>query len=188
MVPKTISIHKAAQRLTEEVSLLEVPKLANISGLEESGFDADDDRYFHQTMAHRNGIVDAIKSGTIRALGEFSMMPVSWHKDMPGTQPIRMDDFIAFANSHGFSITDDSLLAGATKPIPRQRAQEIEIMSIIDSLKYTAKSLPKRQPGKAGVKSEVWKCASEKSQLFNTRGIFDKAWQRLLHDNGIKEG
>lgn len=99
---KTITIHKAAQLMTDALVGIEVPSLA------EFGHDPDDDRWFFQTMSHRNGIVDAIKAMKIRAVNEFSLMPTTYYKEMPDTQPIRWDDFLAFTADLGITITEAS--------------------------------------------------------------------------------
>ena len=50
-------------------------------------------------MRHQGAIVIAVKSGKIRAVDAYSMMPESYHEGMELDQLIRYDDFLAFAAS-----------------------------------------------------------------------------------------
>ena len=111
LAPKSISIHDAAQWLADAVQDRPVPRLADISLKEDSAFTADDDRYFFQVMPHYNAIVAAIKKGEIRALDEFSMIPVPFSKDMEGTQPIHYGDYLQFAKGMGFSVVETEVLS-----------------------------------------------------------------------------
>ena len=65
------------------------------------------------------------------------------------------------------------------RPISRFRHQEDEIIRVIVELGYNPVELPKLQPGKPWVKSEV------RTRLQFTKGVFDKAWERLSSQNRI---
>jgi hypothetical protein len=72
------------------------------------------------------------------------------------------------------------------KPAPRRamREQEEAILQAIRTLGYEPKSLPKPPSGKPGVKSNV-KESLRNDPLFQSKGIFDKAWERLRSDGSI---
>ncbi|MGB3423816.1 MAG: hypothetical protein WBF84_06780 [Castellaniella sp.] len=63
-----------------------------------------------------------------------------------------------------------------SKPLPRQRHHEQEILRVIVELGYTATALPPREAGKAWVRAEV----RERLKHSQTNDVFKKAWQRLL--------
>jgi hypothetical protein len=180
---KTISIYDAAQLLTAEVANVDIPSLAVITeivGREDSVFDNTLDRYFFQTMRHQGDIVIAVKSGKIRAVDAYSMMPESYHEGMELDQLIRYDDFLAFAASLGFSISYTGTAATPEKAVPKQRFQEQEILRVIGELGYDPKKLPKDTPNKGGVKAEV------RAKLPGFLGsVFNKAWDRLSRSKEI---
>lgn len=66
--------------------------------------------------------------------------------------------------------------------IPRQRAQEQEILKTVRDLGYTPECLPKHRPGFRGVKAEV----REKNKKM-TKSVFDKAWERLRASRELVE-
>jgi hypothetical protein len=173
---KTITIHKAAQLMTDALVGIEVPSLA------EFGHDPDDDRWFFQTMSHRNAIVDAIKAGDIRAVNEFSLMPTTYYIEMPDTQPIRWDDFLAFASDLGIPMDTCNEVKNTARPQGQQIHQEREILRVINELGYNPKCLPARKPGKPGAKALVRK------SLKLSDGVFNKAWERLRSDGDIAGG
>jgi hypothetical protein len=70
------------------------------------------------------------------------------------------------------------------QPQNKQIAQEEAIVSVIKELGYDCTALPKRIPGKAGVKAAV-RAKLEKSMPSNS--AFDKAWERLRRNQEIKE-
>lgn len=70
------------------------------------------------------------------------------------------------------------------QPQNKQIAQEEAIVSVIEELGYDCTALPKRIPGKAGVKAAV-RARLEKSMPSNS--AFDKAWERLRRNQEIKE-
>lgn len=176
MLLKTITIHQAAQLMTESLSHIPIPTLA------EFGFDDDDDRWFYQTMSHTNAIVGAIKAGQIRAVDEFSLMPVAHYKDMPLTQPIRQDDFFGFAKELGVPIDQSTEVKKSTRPTNHQPHQEAEILRAIRELGYDPKSLPKRDTGKRGAKATV------REKLNFSESVFNKAWERLRSSGDIIGG
>ncbi|WP_415915516.1 hypothetical protein [Pseudomonas amygdali] len=71
------------------------------------------------------------------------------------------------------------------KPAPRQRTQESAILATIRSLGYEPQALPKQQPGKAWVPSEVWAILKKDTNNFISQGVFDKAWARLKKSRDI---
>lgn len=92
-------------------------------------------------------------------------------KDMTGTETVAVRQDATFATSTPIKV----------QAIPRQRAQEDEILQAIQQLGYDPKELPKRIRGKPWVKA----AAREKVNL--TVGVFDKAWERLRADMRINE-
>lgn len=71
------------------------------------------------------------------------------------------------------------------KPISRQRAQEEAILLAIKNEGHNPQSLPKNKPGIAGIKAEMWGVLKEEQSIFQSRGVFDKAWQRLREEKRI---
>ena len=84
----------------------------------------------------------------------------------------------------GFRLEADTALPVASldqiKPVPRFVAQEAEILAAVRTAGYDPLSLPERQPGKPGIKSEIRGDLVGKSKNFPKNGSqFDKAWIRL---------
>jgi len=71
------------------------------------------------------------------------------------------------------------------KPAQRQRTQEAAILATIQKLGYDPKAIPKQQPGKKWVPSEVWAILKSDTDNFISQGVFDKAWQRLKKSEEI---
>ena len=66
------------------------------------------------------------------------------------------------------------------KPVPRFEAQEAEILAAIRANGYDPLSLPERQSGKPGIKSQIKGNLVGKSKNFPEAGSqFNKAWIRL---------
>lgn len=61
-------------------------------------------------------------------------------------------------------------------PMPRQRYQEAEVLRVLRELGHDPAALPARPHGKPGAKAEAWRLLAEKKW---SRGVFDKAWERL---------
>lgn len=117
-----------------------------------------------------------------------------WHAnpELEGLRRARPLQFITLAESKGLAPywleavrakgilpvdgqkTTDMPKIGSTAPLQRQRHQESEILRVLHDLGYDPKSLPKNEPGKKGVKADV------RSRLIFPKGVFDKAWERLL--------
>lgn len=66
----------------------------------------------------------------------------------------------------------------------RQFAQKDAILAEIKRLGHDPKRLPKRAPGKKGVKAAVLDSLGE-NELFTGKTTFKKAWDQLLHENEI---
>jgi hypothetical protein len=78
--------------------------------------------------------------------------------------------------------------ASEKTPLGKQRRQEAAILEWLTSNGYEPKKLPRTEQGKAGVKAAVWAAMKEKSELFQSRGVFGKAWDRLRDFEDIQEG
>lgn len=72
----------------------------------------------------------------------------------------------------------------AAKPLQRSAAQDAAILRQIKDLGFDPLTVPKNQPGKAGVKSAV-RNALSKDRLFTGAKVFDKAWERLSKNGEI---
>ena len=68
----------------------------------------------------------------------------------------------------------------------KMRDQEESILSVITSLGYVKNLLPRRDPGKSGVKALIRKELA-KDPLFTAPRAFDKAWEQLRSDGSIAE-
>jgi hypothetical protein len=67
------------------------------------------------------------------------------------------------------------------RPLPLQRAQELEILRSITELGYQPKALPKAQHGKPGIKAEV------RAKLTYSPNVYEKAWERLRSNGEIQD-
>lgn len=67
-----------------------------------------------------------------------------------------------------------------SKPMPRSTAQDAAILEEIRRQGYDPLALPKNPTGKRGVKAAIGDelCNNHKA-IFQSRGVFDTAWQRL---------
>lgn len=68
----------------------------------------------------------------------------------------------------------------------RQRDQEEAIVAEIKRIGYDPLGYPDNEPGRCGVKSEVW-AALRVNELFKNQGVFEKAWQRARNSGDIAE-
>jgi hypothetical protein len=68
--------------------------------------------------------------------------------------------------------------------VPKQRAQENEILKLLKTQGYDPLKLEARQPGKPGPKAEIRTLALHSPKLF-TQSSFDKAWERLRSDGAV---
>ena len=66
----------------------------------------------------------------------------------------------------------------------KQREQEKAILKTISQLGFKPLQLPPNKDGLPGIKSRVFSSLS-KNPLFGTKGVFDKAWDRLSSFNDI---
>lgn len=73
---------------------------------------------------------------------------------------------------------------GAPKPRRRQREQEEAIVAEIQGLGYEPLQLPKKPPGKGGIKETVRDVLAT-TPLFIGTTVFDKAWERLQKDRTL---
>jgi len=70
--------------------------------------------------------------------------------------------------------------------LPKTQRQEQAIIEVLIKLGHSPRSLSPRVPGKAWIKSEVWKVLSDSHKLF-TKNTFEKAWERLRANQEIAE-
>lgn len=69
----------------------------------------------------------------------------------------------------------------------RQHQQEDEILRIIrNTLKLDPLNLPARSPGKPWVKAKVCEIIKIPNYPFQSKGVFDKAWSRLLEKKQLR--
>ncbi len=91
-------------------------------------------------------------------------------------------------------VPEDAPEPASDKHIYKQPRQENAILEALRGLRYDPLALPRRTPGKAWVKSEIWKILGSDKSLFLSYGVFDGAWERLRalgragDADGIKEG
>lgn len=77
--------------------------------------------------------------------------------------------------------------APETRPIGRQRAQEIAILEELRRLGYDPEALP-RWNAKAGPKAQARReLLKSRPDIFQSEGIFDKGWGRLRAAREVKE-
>lgn len=65
------------------------------------------------------------------------------------------------------------------KPKSARQAQDEVILFKLCEMGVNPTRLPKREPGKRGVKAAVWSAVKSDTQNFRTRKVFDIAWQRM---------
>jgi hypothetical protein len=112
--------------------------------------------------------------------------------EMDESHPVKIADVLAVALDMGWSVPDEfKVLAGdgaapsasmpagglqVPEPLQRQRHQEGEILRVLRELGYDPAELPARPHGKSGAKAAAWGLLAQKKW---SRGVFDKAWDRL---------
>jgi hypothetical protein len=74
------------------------------------------------------------------------------------------------------------------KEKPLQRRQEEAIVDWLKANYDDIKLLPKPASGKPGPPAAAWKALQKTAELFKTKGIFEKAWARLLDFKEIQYG
>ena len=76
--------------------------------------------------------------------------------------------------------------AALVRPQQAQAAQEEAILAKLIELSYAPKALPATKSGRKGVRAEVW-ATFGKTPLFQSKVVFEKAWQRLRDSGRIAE-
>jgi hypothetical protein len=74
-----------------------------------------------------------------------------------------------------------------SRPLPRQRFQEEEILRALVKLGYAPTALPVNPQGKPGVKAECRNWLKSKDEQSWLGGVFDRAWIRLRADGRIRD-
>jgi hypothetical protein len=116
----------------------------------------------------------------------------------PLLEVFKSNELVSIANSPTtvehlkLSDSDKTPSVEFSSPLQRSAAQEKIILATLRDLGYSPSALPKRPPGKAGPKYEAWAVIngarlSDGHAEIHTRGIFDKAWERLRNDGEIAE-
>lgn len=74
------------------------------------------------------------------------------------------------------------------KPVSRGAAQDAAILEAIRSQGHDPLKLPKPDAGKSGVKADVRAlCCLNRKDVFQSKGVFDDAWQRLRAEKKIRD-
>lgn len=73
------------------------------------------------------------------------------------------------------------------KHTPKQRLQEMAILEWLRNEYGDAKALPKPQQGKSGPKAAAWMALVKNKTVFQSRSVFDKAWDRLRASEDIQD-
>lgn len=71
------------------------------------------------------------------------------------------------------------------KRIPKAVEQEQAVLETLRSLGYEPGATPENKPGKSGAKSDAWQSLQLRTDLFVSRGVFDRAWERLRSNGEI---
>ncbi len=97
------------------------------------------------------------------------------------------DDFRALAEPKQPQ-TGPAASTVATKPLQRSQAQELVILEALRTKKYDPQKLPSvRKGARDDPKSVIRKIVmSERPDLFQSVGVYDKAWERLSADTRIR--
>lgn len=127
--------------------------------------------------------------------------PCTLNMGDPARHGVNLPEVGAWAIANGYSLPEQfpirqsgeahALQTASMTPRPMQRtkAQELAIVDAIISAGYTPKSLPKRPPGKPGVKAQIRATlVGKRDGLFPEKGtVFDKAWDRLRSQKDIAD-
>ncbi|WP_371233631.1 hypothetical protein ACAW63_10980 [Pseudomonas sp. QE6] len=109
---------------------------------------------------------------------EGRLMALEPAPGMPWKAKLTRDDvLVRFSDVKAAESPADA--ANTPRPMQRQEAQGIAIIEALKGLGYDPKSLPPFQPGKRGAKAHVWDLLIKKKDIFRSKGVFDKAWDRL---------
>lgn len=90
------------------------------------------------------------------------------------------------------ALSDSAEASPVAGALQKGMAQEQAVLSALRDLSYDPKGLPARISGKPGPKSKAWavleksRTADGKAQV-SSRGVFDKAWERLRSSGEIAE-
>ncbi len=90
-------------------------------------------------------------------------------------------------NTQADSIQIEKINKPLPKPIPTQRLQEQQILEWLVNNGYGPKSLPKPLGRKGGPKATAWHAMKSNKQLFRTKVVFEKAWERLRANGDIQD-
>jgi hypothetical protein len=131
---------------------------------------------------------------------------LSWHPtgvyDQPALPlPCTVAQLRTFVNEAGLGgcIDEDAIAGlaaqegvswanGLSIAMPRQRAQERNILTLLRSRDFDPMHLPLRSKGAPGAKAEIKEAALLLKPAIFTQNSFDKAWQRLRSNRQIDGG
>jgi hypothetical protein len=109
---------------------------------------------------------------------ELAIAEQEMHDARVQMQQMRGDEFDE-SPTHSLPATV-SAKKNPISPVPRQRAQEADILEAIRKHGHSPLSLPKNEPGKPGIKAEIRKVVAQGPLWGYGKGnTFDKAWERL---------
>ena len=122
-------------------------------------------------------MAEAIIQGRLQVRKPETGAPFTDKADPPAY--VSIDDVNKWIEARGFPYKWVPTTTTTTRPQQQQQFQEVTILQTITDLGYSPTALPKPKPGKNGIKSMVRK------KLNLSKGVFDKAWERLRADGRI---
>ena len=122
---------------------------------------------------HLHSIMQGDRTSCEIYLSQFSAWTVSeMNWDLPR-------ELVALANK-ATPQADKPQGAAYTAPPPKREAQEKAILQELQTLGYDPLRLPNERPG---ANKAVWTKLRTSTQLFQSEGTFEKAWERLASDD-----
>ena len=99
-------------------------------------------------------------------------------------------NWIAWAEGKGYSVAHLGPIitqapCDCIKPVSRSAAQDDAILEEINRQGHDPLALPKPPAGKGGVKANIRALCLNRKGVFQSKGVFDDAWQRLRDEKKI---
>jgi hypothetical protein len=138
------------------------------------------------TSAEREALKESPAEWTEDPQGYFLHWPCTLEdlRRALGTSADAINEEVAIKYS-AFSLQSDDISPTATsRPMPRQRYQELEILRVLRELGFNPLALPTHTPGYSGVKAAV---RSKLTDPMWRDTVFNSAWKRMRKSKDLKE-
>ena len=131
-------------------------------------------------------LINAISSGRLNVIIDYARFEQTGDR----LRWIEMPDFLEFAQELKGKV-DQATSEPEPLPlvsVPVSKQQDAAILEWLKGNNFDPMKLPKPPTGKAGVKSACRNALCASPKMFQSKSVFDAAWERLRKNNEIADG